>query len=747
LLSLLTILLFAQTGLVRGTVVDSASGVAIGGANIVFVGLSSTPDSDPGTSALKLPAPTAVGASTGDNGGFVLGPVKAGPGRFVASHIAFEPETVEVEVPAHGVARVEFRLQPKVIPLPGVSVESRRERGEQVTVREITSEQLSRNAGGFVQDPVRSLSFLPGVAPSARGEWSGTYAVRGGETDESSVWFGDVELLWPYHLLGFSSVLNPDIVDKISFYPSVFPSRYGGALSSIAVMQPKQLERGEGFWAYDPMNMKAAYVGNLGDIDFLASYRRTFYYVLFGPMGAGSYSRPSYSDFTGQCAVSLSPKHRLRLTMVNGSDHIVSTLLGVEEEMDESGTSLAGSIESDLGKLKTNLTLYSNTHDFDLTPSAWWGTAVTRQTEMGLRLNAGGALSDKAEIDWGFEIGRAGFAGNLLTPQVLERADNTWALYAALNLRPVRQLGLDFGLRYEDVRWALDKVMQPRAVASLFLTDAITFKAGYRRLYQHSYSFLRNSCASFVFDQQYDDYKLFELGALGAKQADHYSVASELKLARNTRLSLEGYVKDYSLLPTWKTDIQGEVYEPGNNGFGYARGVEVVIEQSAVGGWSGWLTYALSWCRKQQGEDETLYWDKYDRRHAFNFQVQKTFGPEWTLAATFRLNTGAPYTPLLYTQAPNQTNTSDIRRGHSAYVIEGDKNSARVPTYHRLDLKLSRELPKLPLHPYMYIEIINFYNRQNAYNLVQFEDRSGNIVTGQSTGIPFTPLVGIGGRF
>ncbi len=713
----------------RGTVADSASGVTVPGANVVMAG-------------------TGIGVSTGENGGFVLGPVKAGLSRIIASHIAFKPETLPVYIPANGVATVGLRLAPKVIPMAGVSVRSQRERGEQkVTVREITSEQLSRNAGGFVQDPVRSLSFLPGVAPSARGEWSGTYAVRGGETDESSVWFGNTELLWPYHLLGFSSVLNPDIVSRISFYPSVFPSRYGGVLSSVAVMQPKRLERGEGFWAYDPMNMKAAYVGNLGDIDFLASYRRTFYYVLFGPMGAGTYNRPSYSDLTAQCALPLGGQHRLRLTVVNGSDHITSTLLGVEEQMNEAGTSLAGSVESDLGRVKTDLTFYSSTHDFDLTPSIWWGTAVTHQNEYGVRLNATGAISDELEFDCGAEAGRASFNGNLLTPQSLERADNTWAVYAALSLRPLTQLGFDLGVRYEDVRWATDKVVQPRAVASIFLSDNVTLKGGYRRLYQHSYSFLRNSCASFVFDQQYDDYRLFEFGELGAKQADHYSVTSELKVARDTRLSLEGYVKNYANLPTWKIDDQGELYDAGNLGSGYARGVEAVLEQSAVGGWSGWLTYALSWCRKQQGTDTMMHWDKYDRRHSLNLQVQKTFGPEWTMAATFHLNTGAAYTPLLYTQSPNQTNTSDVRRGHSAYVIEGEKNSARVPVYHRLDLKLSRELPRLPLHPYMYIEIINVYNRQNAYNLVQFEDRNGNIVTGQSTGIAFIPLIGIGGRF
>ena len=60
-----------------------------------------------------------------------------------------------------------------------------------------------------------------------------------------------------------------------------------------------------------------------------------------------------------------------------------------------------------------------------------------------------------------------------------------------------------------------------------------------------------------MFDEQYDDYRLFELGALGSKQADHYSVSSEFRLARDTRLSLEGYVKDYANLPTWKAETGG----------------------------------------------------------------------------------------------------------------------------------------------------------------------------------------------
>jgi outer membrane receptor protein involved in Fe transport len=419
----------------------------------------------------------------------------------------------------------------------------------------------------------------------------------------------------------------------------------------------------------------------------------------------------------------------------------------VEEDITESGSSLSADVESDLGKAKTNLQFYSSTHDFTMSPAVWWGTAVSRQSEYGVRFSVAAELSREVEFGAGLELGRAGFSGNLLAPAVLQRQDNTSALYASLGIRPAPQFGLDLGLRYEDVRWALDKVVQPRAVLSWYAADGFTFKAGYRRHYQHSYGFLRNSCASFLFDQQYDDYRLFETGALSAKRADHYSLSAELTPALGTRLSLEGYLKEYSSLPTWRLDEQGLPYDVGNAGGGFARGAELTCEQQLAGGWTGWLTYALSWTRKRQGTDTMMYWDKYDRRNSVNAVVEKRWGDDWALTATFHLNTGAPYTPLLHTRSPGGAYGSDLNRGHSAWVIEGDKNSARVPVYHRLDLKLRRDLPKLPLHPFLYIEVINIYNQQNAYNLVQFEDRDGNIVTGQSTGIPLTPLVGIGGRF
>lgn len=729
--SLITVLLAAgATGLLSGRVEDRLSGAPILGASLTIVGSS-------------------LGAATADNGTFVLGPLAPGRYRLVASHIAYEPETTLVEVFADYTSRPVLSLTPIVIPMPEVRARSaRRETEEKLTVREIPAQRLERQAGGFVQDPIRSLSFLPGVAASSRGEWSGAYVVRGGDPDESSVWLGDLELLWPYHLLGFSSVINPDIVGKISFYPSVLPTEYGGVLSSIAMMRPKEQEQNEGFWAYDPLNLKAAYVGNLADIGFLGSVRRTYYNVLFGPIGGGTYNRPSYSDFTGQVSLPLGQSSRLRATAVQGSDHITSTLRGIPTEMTESGFSLGTTIESRLGKGTSLATLFSNTHDFVLTPAVWWGTAVTRQHEYGVRVGVTMPVRPHMTTAFGGELSRQTYRGNLMKPTVLLRSDNGYAFYGSLGFQPLPLARFDFGLRYENVRWAEDQVLSPRAVLSVFVRDGITLRAGYRRHFQHSYSFLRSSCAAFVFDREYESYQLFENGLLGAKRADHYSLGSELRLFERTRLTVDVYLKEYDQLPTWRASDQGRIDGVGNAGRGFARGMELTLEQGPVNGWSGWLSHTLAATRKQQGTDTMLYWDRNDRRHLFGLSVEKDLGRGWTLSGTFNLNSGVPYTPLLYTQSPQErVGSADLNRGTSRHVIVGEKNSARVPLYHRLDLKLRRDLPKLPLRPHIYLEILNVYNRQNAYYLVQFEDRDGRIITGQSTGIPFIPLFGIGGRF
>ncbi len=726
---ILLLSLAVQQGYLTGTVGDALTDVPLAGASVVV-------------------CDSRLGSATDNNGRFRIGPVAAGEYRLCASHVGYAPETTAVVLAGPELEAGPFLLVPELIPVPEVAVRSRpRDRDGPVPARLVTGEELRYRAGSFVQDAIRALGQLPGVAPSARGEWSGSYVVRGGDPDESKVYFGGTELLWPFHLLGFSSVVNADLVGDMAFHPGVFPVQYGGALSSVTVIRPKRSDGGEGSFAYDPMNLKAAYVGSLDDIGFLASVRRSFYHVQFGPMGAGRNNRPSFSDIALRTDVPLGRGYRLAAGAVNGTDHITSDLRGTYTEMSESGTSADVTLQAGVEGLEAELALFYGRHDFALAPAPAQARAATGQHEAGVRLDMTMSPASWLDAGWGVRAGRVGFRGDLTDPVGFCRSDHLGEVYAFVRASPAARVTLDFGVRVEDVPWVVDRSVEPMVGISWQAGRRLALRAGYRRVHQHPYSFLRQSGASVVFDNDYVGYELFRDGVLRAKRADHYSVSVELGLGRDARLSVEGYRKEYAQLPTWQEDSAGTRSGYGNDGDGFARGAEVVLERDAGQGWSGWLNYGLAWSRRRQGTDTVSYWDRYDRRHTVGLSVRKRFRGEWTWSTTFRLYTGAPYTPLLYMRTREGAGTRALEPAGTGYVIRGEKNSRRVPVYHRLDFRLQKELPHLPLKPFLYVEVLNVYNRENVYHLVEFETASGEIATGRFTGIQFIPLFGIGGRF
>ena len=72
---------------------------------------------------------------------------------------------------------------------------------------------------------------LPGV--TSVGEASNGFNVRGGAADQNLILFNDATVYNPFHLFGFFSSFNPDMVKGIELYKSAIPEKYGGRLSSV----------------------------------------------------------------------------------------------------------------------------------------------------------------------------------------------------------------------------------------------------------------------------------------------------------------------------------------------------------------------------------------------------------------------------------------------------------------------------------------------------------------------------------
>ena len=80
-------------------------------------------------------------------------------------------------------------------------------------------------------DIIKTLQTLPGVAQGVEG-FTGLY-VHGGNNDQNLFLYNGLPLYHVAHLGGIFSAFNVSTVNKVDFYKSAFPARYGGMISSI----------------------------------------------------------------------------------------------------------------------------------------------------------------------------------------------------------------------------------------------------------------------------------------------------------------------------------------------------------------------------------------------------------------------------------------------------------------------------------------------------------------------------------
>src|SRR5690606_24248708 len=78
----------------------------------------------------------------------------------------------------------------------------------------------------------------------------------------------------------------------------------------------------------------------------------------------------------------------------------------------------------------------------------------------------------------------------------------------------------------------------------------------------------------------------------------------------------------------------------------------------------------------------------------------------WQVGARFRLVSGNPFTPVVGA-------TYDAAGG--GYIpLAGAPNSARVPLFHQLDLRVDKRFTWKRVSLTTYLDVQNVYNRQNA---------------------------------
>jgi hypothetical protein len=144
-------------------------------------------------------------------------------------------------------------------------------------------------------------------------------------------------------------------------------------------------------------------------------------------------------------------------------------------------------------------------------------------------------------------------------------------------------------------------------------------------------------------------------------------------------------------------------------GRGRAFGLEILIKKR-TGRFNGWISYTLSRTeRKIEGiNDGSWYKARQDRTHDIAIVGMYQAGKKWMLSATWIYYTGDAVTYP----------AGKYRINDQVFFYYTERNSYRMPNYHRLDLGATLQLKKKKrFSSELNFSVFNAYGRANAYEI------------------------------
>ena len=749
----------AQTGVIKGRVYNSINNESVPFANILI------------DSLLK-------GTTSDIDGNFRIENIKPGSYNITASFIGFRSEVLyEVIVNSTRTTILEIPLV-EVTTLLGETVIkaspfSKTEESP-VSLRTINATEIYRNPGGN-RDISKVIQILPGVASTA--SFRNDIIIRGGAPNENRFYLDGIEVPNINHFAtqgssgGPVGMINVNFIREVDFYSGAFPANRGNSLSSV--MEFKQIEGNDekltGSFILGSSDVGLTLDGPLSKKStFVFSARRSYLQLLFKALKLPFL--PTYNDFQykqtykiddknqitiiglgaidefelnkdvndgitdqddidrnnyllGALPVSTQWNYAIGAKWVHFSDNSYQTMVISRNHLNNESIKYAGNIE-----LFENLLLdydsqeIENKFRYESTKrvNGWkWNIGVgyehakyTNSTFNKIELNGQVKL-----IDFDSELRMNKFSGF----SQLSKAFLANRLTLSLGVRT------DFNDYSKQMNNPL-KQFSPRFSASYSLTEKLSANFNIGRYYQlPAYTVLgyRNSANTLVNKEN-------EVTFI---KADHLVGGFEYDPNQYSKISIEGFYKDYSNYPFLTNDsislanLGGEFGVIGNepatsSSKGKSYGIEVLLQQKLSSSIYGLISY--TWVRSEFEDKNGNYLPSaWDNQHILNVAAGKKLKKNWEVGMKFRLLGGAPYTPYDIELSSLKAVWDVTGRGIQDW---NRLNSERNSVSHGLDIRIDKRWYFRKWALDAYIDIQNIYNFQSKGipNIDVRRDPAGN---------------------
>ncbi len=675
-------------------------------------------------------------------------------------HPGYDTLEKRVEVVAGSVTNARLWVRNQSYADPGILGTYRRETDD-VTRRTISMEEARRIPGTF-GDPIRVVQNLPGAARAPLG--SGLLIIRGSNPEDSRVYVDGMYIPYIYHLGGFESVINPDLIDSVDYLPGGYGPHYGRSTGGTvdATTRRRFPERNEVRWSTDALDSGGLWLGSVGKNN---------------QHGFGVAARASYIDlilpaFLDEDGFSVAPRwwdfQAKYQYQGDRPDKFSALAFGFRDTLLVSTpTGYAQGTDADTqGDIATDYSTYRFGGTWDRAWGKQWSAHV-----------APSFGSDEAALDIGnsFRLIQTRYTGEVRGEVRYEHDEHLavvggldaifgWAAFEVqLPFNPAQFAEIDplaerepYSLTGTATGWGPDPWVRA-TWKPLADPDALALNGGLRMMYviipdenevlafDPRFSFRWQATGTTALKgstglyhqppQPFQSYRPDDKPAeVGAEQSWASSIGIEQEIGPAVRVELEGFYKDLTDLIVSNSSfgtLDDSYYV--NTGVGRAYGIETIVRHEPVGNFFGWLSYTLSRSERQDRPGEDWYLFDYDQTHILTAVGSYRLPYDLSVGAKVQYTTGNPSTPY-------SLGVYDVDQDTYSAFPSGAYNSERLPPFWAVSVRIDKLFTFKSWQLLLYVDLINAFHGDNP----EFEQYNYDYT--EKTyfkGLPFIPSPGV----
>jgi hypothetical protein len=683
-------------------------------------------------------------------------------GNYTLQYSYIGMETQELQIELKESTKQDIELKSGSTDLQEIVIEAEKE-DENVTNTEVSVVTLDMKDAKLIpvllgeQDILKTIQLMPGVAANSEG--SSGFFVRGGDADQNLILLDEAPVYNASHLLGFFSVFNSDALKDVKLYKGGMPAEYGGRVSSVMDIRMKNgnMKEWKASGGVGLISSRLLVEGPLqkdkGSI--MVSGRRTYADIVARPFLDESFSDLSlyFYDLNLKANYKIGEKDRIYLSGYLGRDVFATEAFGFDW-----GNSTATLRWNHLfnDKLFSNTTLVYSDYDYGFKIQAG-GNSVNLSSgiyDYNIKQDYNWYANQNNTLSFGWQANYHRLKPNTFTigdeetPTESDPTTEQKALeggfYISNQQKVSDKLSLDYGLRlstfsslgdytvkeYDEEDNVISEItydknefynnyagLEPRINATYLLDKSSSLKASYNRNNQYLH-LLSNSNSGTP-----TDLWIASSALVKPQIADQVALGYFRNFKENTyEFSTEIYYKNLQNQVDFEDggsainnlDIESDIVF----GAGRAYGAEFFLKKKK-GDFTGWISYTLAKSERQFDDinDGSWFSARQDRTHDISIVGMYKLTDRWSLSGSFVYYTGDAVT----------FPTGKYFVDGTLVNLYADRNSERMPDYHRLDLGATFVIKDNDkFYSDLNFSIYNIYNRKNAYSIDFGLDDQGN---------------------